>query len=281
MVCTLALSTMIGFGCSPDDAMSPSEPRASAPELPPAWTMAIDLDFPAEERANPSADEIRSGRPGPALLAATADHHNWINAYVRAAFVLLLTYDHLEEPVAAFALAAHSVPQSQDDGSYLWTYIFVDQKTGVEYSIFLFGTPGDAAVAWRMEISSNDPAQPLDHFVWFDGESANDERSGYWQFYAPSGTSEGTQTARIDWQNAHADRHLTIAVNGEGLENEGDELEFRHAGGVSTIDYTDASAATTSNITWRADGSGSLTVPDYNGGETACWDTHQRDAACE
>jgi hypothetical protein len=50
---------------------------------------------------------------------------------------------------------------------------------------------------------------------------------------------------------------------------------------VSTIDYTDASADVTSNITWYADGAGSLTVPDYNGGGTACWDTRQRDVACE
>jgi hypothetical protein len=48
-----------------------------------------------------------------------------------------------------------------------------------------------------------------------------------------------------------------------------------------SIVYYDASEDTTSDITWFADGSGSLTVPDYNNGDQACWDTEQRNEACK
>jgi hypothetical protein len=34
------------------------------------------------------------------------------------------------------------------------------------------------------------------------------------------------------------------------------------------------------NITWYPDGSGSIQVPDYNGGLKACWDVHQNDVVC-
>ena len=33
-------------------------------------------------------------------------------------------------------------------------------------------------------------------------------------------------------------------------------------------------------IRWNADGTGSLKVPDYNGGEEACWDRWQENADC-
>jgi hypothetical protein len=274
-----ALALLVLFGCS-DDATKPAEDRgARAPALPSASTMLFDLDFPAEEQATLSTEEIRSGKPGAATLAAEADRQNWINALVRATYVVLVTYDHLEEPVAAFALAIHSVPQLQDDGSYLWTYIFVDHKTDVEYQIFLYGLEGNASVSWRMEVSTNNPAQPLDHFVWFAGESAKDEHSGYWQFYMPVDQTIGTETARIDWLKQPDERRLTITANGSGLPNEGDVLDFHHTRAQSTIEYS--SAGVTSNISWYPDGSGSITVPDYNDGGKACWDTHQRDVACE
>lgn len=276
---TLAL--VVVFGCS-NDATSPSQNTgASAPALPSSSTMTFDLEFPASDQANVSDDEIRAGTPGAATLAAAGDRQNWINAFVRATYIVLTTYDYLEEPAAAFALAIHSVPQRQDDGSFLWTYIFVDQKADIEYEIFLYGLEGDEAVSWRLEVSSDDPALPLDHFVWFTGESSKSDRSGYWQFYAPVDPTNGTETARIDWQEQPGDKRLTITVNGSGLPNEGDVLDFHHTRAQSTIEYTDASAGATSDITWYPDGSGSLAVPDYNGGAQACWDAHQLDAACE
>ncbi len=275
-----ALALVFIFGCS-DDATSPSENRTTPPAMPSASTMSIDLAFPASDEATLTATELQTGRPDASTLSASADHTNWINAYVRAAYVVLITYDHLEEPAAAFALAIHSVPQPQDDGSYVWTYIFVDRKTDIEYQVFLYGLEGDASVMWRMEVSSNDTAQPLDHFVWFSGESAKDRRSGFWQFYEPVDATNGSQTARIDWHATPGDRQLTIAVNGAGLPNEGDSLDFHATRAQNSIEYVDADAGQTSNITWYPNGSGSLTVPDYNGGAKACWDTHQRDVACE
>jgi hypothetical protein len=239
--------------------------------------MEFELDFFGIDTPQFSEAELSQTTPAEFLEAASAgDHTNWINAYVRAIWTHLLIYDLLEEPIGAFALAIHSVPQPQQDGSWLWTYIFVEDN--VEYSIFLYGTPMTDRVLWRMEVSTNDLEAPLDHLVWFEGEAMKDDSQGYWQFY----DVDGSQLIRIDWENPSVAEHrLTLTVNGEGLEDEGDWVEFYESSTMGSITYYDASELLESNITWYADGSGSLTVPDYNDGATACWDEMQVNTVCQ
>jgi hypothetical protein len=267
-------------GCSDDSVTQPKGDDNSAPALPAVSTMKSELNFFGVPQPILDAPSLASGVPSDAVLQnAAGDHENWINAFVRAVYVHLTVYDMLEEPISAFAYAIHSVPQQQPDGSYLWTYIFVDQS--IEYSVFLYGTRTPETVQWRMEVSSNDPALPLDHFVWFSGESRRDHTSGYWQFFAPVDETNGAPVARIDWTKAGREEKVTLTVNGEGLENEGDVLTLTQSRKTGSIEYFDASADLTSSIIWHADGTGSLTVPDYNGGVKACWDHQQRNVACE
>jgi hypothetical protein len=270
--------------CSSEDNSNPMDTGypVDAPQLPSMSTMVFTMQFFDVETPQVSQQSLETGKPDGQELnrAESANRTNFINAFVRALYVQLITYDALEEPIGAFALAIHSVPQEQDDGSWLWTYIFVDD--GMEYSIFLYGTPdaGDEYVDWRLEVSTNDPSNPLDHFVWFDGRTYNDDSQGYWQFYDPSLPSPFT-SGRIDWQNPSATEHrLKIEVNGPDHPDFGDTLEFFESSFLCTIDHYDASEDQGGNITINADGSGSLTVPDYNNGETACWDTEQKDTAC-
>ena len=97
---------------------------------------------------------------------------------------------------------------------------------------------------------------------------------------ASSGT-DGVPVARIDWEhNGPKDNRLSVTNNHEGSEEEGDVLEFRELPGVSTIDLFDADADDVHNITVLHDESGSITVPDYNNGEKACWDTQYNNVAC-
>ncbi len=275
-------------GCTPDnDPVAPPE-ESTPPALPGISTMSMDLDFFGV--AQPAVDQrsIVSGKPGPELQAVgAATRTNWINAVVRALFVHLLMFDALDEPVGAFAIAAHSIPQKQPDGSWLWTYIFVEE--GAEYSIFLYGKPESDYVDWRLEVSTNVPEFTLDHFVWFAGRSQKDDSAVYWQFYEPvldgpaltSAATDGVESVRIDFENISSTEHrLTVTVNGAGQEDEGDYLEFYESATMGSIDHYDASKDISSNITYYSDGSGSLTVPDYNDGQQACWDTNQEDIDC-
>jgi hypothetical protein len=270
--------------CSSEDNSNPMDTGypVDAPRLPSMSTMVFNLQFFNIDTPQVSQQSIETGKPDGQELrtAASANRTNFINAFVRALYVQLLMYDVLEEPIGAFALAIHSIPQDQDDGSWLWTYIFVED--GMEYSIFLYGTPdaGDDYVDWRLEVSTNHPSNSLDHFVWFDGRTYNDDSQGFWQFYDPSLPAPHT-SGRIDWQNPSATEHrLSIEVNGPDHPDYGDTLEFFETSFLATIDNYDAGDDQRGNITVQSDGSGSLTVPDYNNGEKACWDTEQKDTDC-
>ena len=184
------------------------------------------------------------------------------------------------------------MPQPQSDGSWLWTYIFVSDTA--EYSIFLNGKNMGSYTAWRMEVSSTDPSDPLDHFLWFEGEVPIDEDSGYWQFYEPldepvalslsSGrvlSTPGVECIRIDWENTADDEHeLVFLVNKPDVPEEGSYLTYLEIPTVSSVEFYDSQTGNGGIIKWYPDGSGSIQWPDYRDGDQYCWDTLQYNAAC-
>jgi hypothetical protein len=284
---------LLGFqACSnDDDPVAPRDPAADAPALPDLSTMTMDLSFFGLAGVDESSMEL--GKPSQQLLAASTGKDNFINAAVRVLFVQLTFCAVFEPPVAAFALAIHSIPQKQDDGSYLWTYIFVDEA--IEHSIFLYGKDEGDYVAWRMEVSTNNPGMMLDHFVWFDGEAMKDDTHGYWQFYEPvaepafyvdavAAGTPGVESVRIDWLNAPGNVHrLTLLNNMEGHVDEGDNVVFMSSPAMSSIELTDVSVPETYSIVWYYNGSGFLQVPDFpeaDPGVKSCWDTQQFDVIC-
>jgi len=67
----------------------------------------------------------------------------------------------------------------------------------------------------------------------------------------------------------------------EGDPAEGSTLTFYESEDTCTVEFYDSAEGTTGNITWYTDGSGSITWPDYNNGEKACWDENQENVDCE
>lgn len=283
LLAALCLATL--WGCS-NDATAPED--RIPPALPQVSTMKPTLNFYGVAIPTVDPQTLATGKAGDALLLdQTGDHSNFVNGVVRAFLLMFGAYDVLNEPIGAWAVAANSLPTALDDDSYLWTYIFIDPDTGFEYSVFVYGNthdggPHDAYVDWRMEVSSNDPAQPLDHFVWLTGESLRDHTACFWQFYSPVNATDGVESVHVDWNLLDGkETRLVLTVNGAGLPNEGDVLTFNDNNPESSIEYYDASEDYLSTVVWRTNGSGSLHVPDYNGGATACWDQHQINTTCK
>jgi hypothetical protein len=283
-ILVLAMAFLGIQACSGDD---PAAPANKAPQIPSQSTMSIDLSF-----FNTAQFDRASIHPGelPPVVQTGTGKDNFINAAVRAFYIELTFWAALEPPVSAFSLAIHSVPQPQEDGSWLWTYVFVDHQ--IEYTIFLYGLDAGDHTVWRMEVSTNDPQMSLDHFVWFSGEAIKDNSSGYWQFYEPvlamlntsalsQAQTPGVESVRIDWLNQAGDIHqLTVLNDKEGAVDLGDNLVFYSSPTVSYLQFNDVSAPVVYNITWYPDGSGSIQVPDYNGGAKACWDVYRSDVVC-
>jgi hypothetical protein len=284
----LASVVLLGFAACSSDDDTVSNPAAGGPGLPSMSTMTMDLSFFGIGGMGGSASRIGDIE---GLRSAAGSKTNWIEAAVRALYVQLTFYDAFEEPIGAFAAAINSIPQPQEDGSWLWTFIFVED--GNDYGIFLYGQEVDDHVDWRMEVSSNHPAFILDHFVWFDGQSQVDGSFGYWQFYNPvltppasarlymAAATPGVPSVRMDWQHfGPRDHSLMLTVNEVGSPDQGDILALYESPTMSTLDYHDEDLQENHNITWYPDGSGDITVPDYNNGQTACWDTNQEDVIC-
>lgn len=278
-----AIVVLLSLPACSDDNGTVADPTAGAPSLLGLSTMIMDLSFFGVGGSGIGAVNHTSD--------AAAAKANWIEAAVRVLYVYLTFYDAFEEPIGAFAAAIHSIPQSQPDGSWLWTFIFVEDDT--DYSIFLYGHENDDHVDWRMEVSSNNPFLTLDHFKWFDGQSQMDESSGFWQFYNPVLTASsaerfymasmtpGVPSVRVGWQHTPPGNHtLSVLVNEVGSPDENDTLTLTEDQIGSAVDFYDADMQELHNVTWYPDGSGNLTVPDYNGGLMACWDTKQENTIC-
>ena len=243
-------------GCAEDAPTAPE--NDSPPDLPDAEWLTFDTGF---------FDENGKTLDG--------SHRNFLNAAIRVAAVTAFTEIALAPPVAAFALAVHTVPSRQPDGSYIWVYTYV--MGDEEVRIRLRGKDNGNGAEWSLRVRALHLDPPIDDELWFEGETSRGGRTGVFRFYdwnLPGKPKTGT----LEWENGAGYEELGFT---DHQENPGDELRFLADGEESRIDYHDDSADADWFILWReSDGTGSLKVEDYNGGEEACWDEDQENSAC-
>jgi hypothetical protein len=91
----------------------------------------------------------------------------------------------------------------------------------------------------------------------------------------------GVASVRVDWQSGPQGNHaLSVFVDEVGSPDENATLTLVEGPTGNTFEYYDDDTQETHNVTWYADGSGSITVPDHNGALMACWDAQQENAVC-
>lgn len=274
---TLALPVLCAVllaGCGKDSA-KPQDDASRPPSLPPAESMFFDLSFFQGERAE--AANARAAQP--ASEEAFTQFH-WLNAVVRVAVINLAVAEIFLPPMYAFQAAIHTDPVLEEDGTFLWTYVW-EEDPGHPVTIRLRGRVEGVTVHWSLRVTDPGADPPLDDFLWFFGESGIVEDQGFWIF---NDRRDGTavDVARIDWDvEARRDRTLSFESTDEADENFGDRLTYRVDGPLCSIVYHDSATESDWDITWNEDtGTGSLMVPDYHDGERACWDERQNDIEC-
>jgi hypothetical protein len=260
----LALSALVG-GCSSDP--STPDPAAQAPTLPDPGRLVPDLDF---------FDAAATLEAAPLEKDAASKAH-FVNAYLRVVVVDALTRLVLAPPVTAFAVALHTVPSPQPDGSWLWVYTWVNGDE--EAQIRLRGHDAGAYVQWELRVTTEGLEPALDDVLWFEGRTAREGAEGQWSFHDHE-LAGNPVVAELAWGDDASGEYLTLAA--VAGPDAGDTLTYRHAAPHCSVVFVDGSGDLVHDIRWNeADGSGSLQVPDYNGGERACWDTHQDDTDCD
>jgi len=254
----MLLATLNLGGCS-DDASPTATPQTTAPSLPDPAALAFDFSF--FEAAN---DLAKSG---------DGRHENFVNAYLRAIVLQAMAELTLAPPVATFAAALHAVPVTQDDGAWIWSYDW----NGYRYPIrvALRGLPAEDHVRWEMRVG---PGGENPTALWFEGRTSGDGQQGHWLFHDLDDPAQPV-CGEIAWGDDQNGRFLEFTSR--ELENNGDLLRFNDADPDFAITFSPGDGNGESFIRWHADGTGSLRVPDYNGGDEACWDQWQENAACE
>jgi hypothetical protein len=177
--------------------------------------------------------------------------------------------------VTAFALALHTVPSPQDDGSWLWVYTWVDGAE--EAQIRLRGrAEAEGRVSWELRASNS--VDGYANELWFEGETWSEGDEGVWRFHDFERPGKPV-VASLAWGRDEAGDFLRLQ---DELDNVGDSLEYREDGVLHSFTWTDAGAPEKDwFVRWNeSDGSGSLRAPDYNDGQEACWDDRQNDVEC-
>jgi hypothetical protein len=204
-----------------------------------------------------------------------AAKNNFFNAYIRATVASAITHLLVAPPLTVFALALHTVPSPQDDGSWIWVYTSVHGED--EAQIRLRGLPlPDGRVQWELRASSTE--EGFENELWFEGETWKDGEEGVWRFHDFERPSKPV-VARLEWGEDDHGRFLRLA---DEYDHPGNSLEYRDDSPMRSFTWTDAGAPEASwFVRWNEiDGSGSLRAPDYNGGVEACWDDDQDDSVC-
>lgn len=245
-------------GCA--DSTSPAAaPGGQAPSLPDPADLQFDFAFFDDGFGPAKSDDGR--------------YDNFVNAALRAVVLQALAELTLAPPVAAFAVALQAVPVPQADGAWIWSYTWTGTRYPVD--VALRGLPLGDIVRWELRVG---PAGAVPAAVWFEGSTSGDGRTGSWLFHDLDDPAQPV-CGEIAWGNDADGRFLEFTSREPA--GDGAVLRFSDADPDFAITFVPRAGDQEWFIRWRADGSGSLRVHDYEGGTEACWDRWREDADCE
>jgi hypothetical protein len=144
--------------------------KGVAPTIPPIGTMTIDFsNFTSGNKLSIISTDLKNVSGG--LLS------NWQFAATVAGFWNWLLTVNLAVPVASFHKAIETSPTNI--GSNKWEWKFDVNVVGAVYKARLTGELRDKDVKWEMYITK-DGVGGFPEFLWFNGTSMLDMKSGQW-----------------------------------------------------------------------------------------------------
>jgi hypothetical protein len=158
----ITLVSVLVTGCS--------KKKGDPPVLPPSGSMTIDFSYFVSGTKSAFLTEGTKG-------ISDAENVNWtLASTIAGVWNRFLIYE-LSVPVAAFKVAVNQTPVFVDTKKWEWSYSV--NAVGVTYKARLTGEIKATEVEWKMYVAK-EGVGAYSEFLWFEGTSALDGKSGQW-----------------------------------------------------------------------------------------------------
>jgi hypothetical protein len=164
------------------------EKKGNPPSLPPSGSMTIDF----KEFTGTKKSAFISGK---AKGSISVENVNWTNAATVATIWNTILALNIAVPVASFKLAVNNKPVYLDNKKWEWRYSV--PVIGATYQARLTGQIRSSDIKWEMYIS-REGIGGFGEFLWFEGTSAPDGKSGQWILNHSQEFKE--PMLQIDWE---------------------------------------------------------------------------------
>jgi hypothetical protein len=268
----ISLAAVLFWGC---------EKKGDPPVLPSVETMKIDFSNFTDAGKSAIID----------LSSKGVENANWALAATVAGVWNSILIINLAIPVAAFNLAVNEKPVYLADKKWEWRYSL--NVVGATYNARLTGQISENDVKWEMYLE-REGIGGFGEFLWFDGSSGLDGKSGQWilnhssQFPEPmlqiDWTWDGEKIGSVRYEyirdlkdNRTADpfkeSYIEYGLTSDPLDAYYD-VHFYESAIIG--DFVDV------NIKWNTTGhNGSVKAPYFfQDNEWHCWDGNGNDASC-
>lgn len=157
-----------------------------APEIPPYETMNVDFSkFDNSMKSSQTADLLLT---------------NYQNASITVGVWNLILTVNLAVPVMSFYHSFSKTPVFLGDAKWQWKY---DVKVlGATYQARMTGQVRSEDVKWEMYLS-REGIEGFSEFLWYEGTSSLDNKSGQWNLYHSNVYPE--RYLQIDWEKPGVD----------------------------------------------------------------------------
>jgi hypothetical protein len=251
--------------------------NGNPPVLPPAESMTVDFS------------NFESGKKSDASISYPkgTQTSNWEFAAGVAMIWKLIIYTTLAVPVKSFQLAVDNVPKYLSDKTWQWSYnaTIVINQISVTYKARLTGQIRTNDVQWKMYISK-EGANAFSEFVWFEGTSKLDGKSGQWILNQSS--QNQVPIIQIDWTRTGTSGTIkyTYIKTGDPFKDSYIEygLTTNTLNAYYTIHYYDPSYLQfyDLNVEWNTTAhNGRVKCPGHFGNsDWYCWDGNYLNITC-
>lgn len=264
---TITIAFFIGIitlvSCS-DNATKSTE--QNPPAIPPEHSMAMELSNFNEQ------SKVQS--------ATTQAKNNFGQAVFRAGLLKTIVDINLAIPTAFLKAASESDARLNENEEWEWKYNTTAESN--EYGVRLTAVRDESGSAsWNFYVTN--PQFNLDNKLFFSGVSDAQGTEGSWSYYSLL-DSDGKEekVSQIAWTvESKDDLNLRLDVVSDRNDNRGDYIDYTLEGTTKAVVHFDASENQETTLQWNTGtNAGSITAPNYNNGNKACWDGNLEDISC-